>query len=130
MKRIIVRLLSCVFFVACAFGLYACGGDNGGNGGDTQKGSYIIRYYFEDTDGEFEHDASKDETGEDEIGKTISVRTPKTFEGYVFDEQNTNNRMFDIIREEGQDPEKRRDAGAGIYGFHRHEIPQCQIRFR
>ena len=100
MKRILVKILSGVFFFACMFGLVACGDTgNGGKPGDTPKGSYVIRYHFENTDGEFEHDASKDETGEDEIGKTISVRTPKTFEGYVFDEQNANNRMFDIICE-------------------------------
>ena len=100
MKRILAKILCGVFFVACMLGLVACGKGNGEKTSDSLKGSYVIHYYFENTDGDFVLDATKDETGEDEIGKTISVRTPKTFDGYVFDEQNPNNRKFDIIREE------------------------------
>lgn len=100
MKRILAKILCGVFFFACMLGLVACGKGNGEKTSDSLKGSYVIHYYFENTDGDFVLDATKDETGEDEIGKTISVRTPKTFDGYVFDEQNPNNRKFDIIREE------------------------------
>ncbi len=99
MRRIIVNILSVLFLVVCAC-LCACG--EGGNG-DTDanaQGEYVIRYYFENGQGEFVHDESKDETGTKDIGATVSVRNPKTFDGYTFDKNNDKNWTYDIIRED------------------------------
>lgn len=47
------------------------------------NGNYEIHYYFENDQGEFVHDASKNVGGEKAVGETISVTVPGTFTGYV-----------------------------------------------
>jgi len=97
MKKLLATILSILFLISCAC-LTACNIKRRGEEGATEQGSYEIRYYFSDNTGSnFELDSLKTETGTLGVGKTISVTTPKTFDGYVFDEDNENNRLLDTI---------------------------------
>ncbi|MBQ8406733.1 MAG: InlB B-repeat-containing protein, partial [Clostridia bacterium] len=83
----------------CA-GLVSCREENNDSSSNSSnQGEYVVWYYFENDDGAFVHDESKDETGAQEIGSTVSIDTPKAFDGYYFDEENANNKTLDVVRE-------------------------------
>ncbi|MBQ7373606.1 MAG: hypothetical protein IJW64_03485, partial [Clostridia bacterium] len=108
MKKFIIGILSTLFLFSCV-GLIACqprdedssnpseSSTSSSGSSAIEQGSYVIKYYFENEDGQFVYDESKDETGTMAVGETISVTTPTTFDGYVFDEENLGNKLSSVI---------------------------------
>lgn len=104
MRKFLVTLLSFFLLFTC-FGLISCGGGDGeggsGGSGNAEQGEYVVKYYFENADGDFVHDERKDETGTKELGKSLSDKGyAKTFEGYVLFKEHPNYRGFDIVSAE------------------------------
>ncbi len=98
MRKILIGLLTVLILVSCLCAS-ACTFKRRGDPDATEQGPYVIRYFFENDDGEFEHDASYDEEKTDSVGRTISMKASDApeFEGYVFYANYKKNRLFDVV---------------------------------